>query len=170
MISDSDDLVFSIEDIHTPAYQYYDMITNTIAVGDYRSSYESFDVIFNFNYPQNGATFGKIHSRTEYHNRIEKIIYTIGLLDTTVYSVPLLYLFMQLVPYLIKSKGKRILFHCYAGISRSSTAAIMYLMMTTYLSIDTIFTMVVAKRPMINPNPAFRHILSICNNKREIIA
>jgi len=169
MTSDSD-LVFSIEDVQPPPYQPYHMITSMLAVGDYTSSYDSFDVIFNFNYPQNGATFGNIHTRIEYNNHSEKIIYTIGLLDTTVYTIQLLYLFMQLGPYLVKSKGKRILFHCYAGISRSSTAAMMYLMMTTHLPIDTIFTMARSKRPMINPNPAFRHILSICNNKRKIIS
>jgi len=162
----SDDLVFDMEDILPPPYQSYHMITNTIAIGDHTSSYEPFDVIFNFNYPQNGATLGKIHT-TE---TPEKIIYLIGLLDTTIYTIQLLYIFMELGPYLAKSKGKRILFHCYAGISRSSTAAMMYLMMTTHLPIDTIFTMARSKRPMINPNPAFRHILSICNNKRKIIS
>lgn len=169
MTSDSD-LVFFIEDVRPPPYQPYHMITNMLAVGDYTSSYESFDVIFNFNYPQNGATFGNIHTMIEHHSRSEKIIYTIGLLDTTVYTTQLLYLFMQLGPYLAKSKGKRILFHCYAGVSRSSTAAMMYLMMTTCLPMETIFNMVRSKRPMINPNPAFRHILSICNHKREIIS
>jgi protein-tyrosine phosphatase len=141
------------------------MITNTVAIGDYTSSYEPVDVIFNFNYPQNGATFGNIHM-TEIP---EKIIYTIGLLDTTVYDIQLLSIFMELGPYLTKLKGKRILFHCYAGISRSSTAAIMYFMMTTCLPMDTIFKMVLSKRSIIDPNPAFRHILHICNHKRHIM-
>lgn len=161
----SDDLVFDIDDIHPPPYQPYDMITNTVAIGDFTSSYEPFDVIFNFNYPQNGVTLGKIHKTMEH----EKIIYTIGLLDTTVYNMQLLYTFTELGPYLINVKGKRILFHCYAGISRSSTAAIMYFMMTTYLPMDTIFKMVQSKRSIIDPNPAFRHILHICNHKREIM-
>jgi protein-tyrosine phosphatase len=161
----SDDLVFDMEDILPPPYQSYHMITNTIAIGDHTSSYEPFDVIFNFNYPQNGATLGKIHT-TE---TSEKIIYLIGLLDTTIYTIQLLYIFMELGPYLAKSKGKRILFHCYAGISRSSTAAIIYFMMTTYLSLDAIFRLLLDKRPFINPNPAFRHILHICNHKREIM-
>ena len=161
----SEDLVFDIDDIQPPPYQPYHMITNTIAIGDYTTPYEPFDVIFNFNYPQNGATFGTIHT-TE---TPEKIIYTIGLLDTTKYTIQLLYIFMELTPYLAKSKGKRILFHCYAGISRSSTAAIMYLMMTTYLSLEAIFRMVLSKRPFIDPNPAFRRILHICNHKRNIM-
>jgi len=161
----SEELVFDIDDIQPPPYQPYHMITNTIAVGDYTTPYEPFDVIFNFNYPQNGATLGKIHT-TEIS---EKIIYLIGLLDTTIYTIQLLYIFMELGPYLAKSKGKRILFHCYAGISRSSTAAIMYLMMTTYLSLEAIFKMVLSKRPFINPNAAFRRILHICNHKRNIM-
>jgi protein-tyrosine phosphatase len=161
----SEELVFDIDDIQPPPYQPYHMITNTIAVGDYTTPYEPFDVIFNFNYPQNGAILGNIHT-TE---TPEKIIYTIGLLDTTIYTIQLLYIFMELTPYLAKSQGKRILFHCYAGISRSSTAAIMYLMMTTYLSLEAIFKMVLSKRPFINPNPAFRRILHICNHKRNIM-
>ena len=68
--------------------------------------------IFNFNYQQNGATFGQIHKTIEH----EKIIYTIGLLDTTVYNTQLLSIFTELGPYLINVNEKRILFHCYAGI------------------------------------------------------
>jgi len=163
----SDDLVFDMEDIQPPPYQPYNMITNTVAIGDYTSPYEPFDVIFNFNYPQNGATLGKIHTTIDHTPG--KIIYLIGLLDTTVYTIQLLYIFMELGPYLAKSKGKRILFHCYAGISRSSTAAIMYFMMTSYLSLEAIFRLLLSKRPFIDPNPAFRHILHICNHKREIM-
>jgi protein-tyrosine phosphatase len=162
----SDDLVFDIDDVQPLPYQPYNMITNTVAIGDHTSSYEPFDVIFNFNYPQNGAFLGKIH-RIDYIP--EKIIYTIGLLDTTIYNTQLLYIFMELGTYLTKLKGKRILFHCYAGISRSSTAAILYFMMTTCLSMDTIFKMVRSKRSIINPNPTFRYILQICNHKRQII-
>lgn len=162
----SDDLVFDIDDIQPPPYQSYHMITNTVAIGDFTSSYEPFDVIFNFNYPQNGATLGKIHKTIER----EKIIYTIGLLDTTIYTTQLLYIFMDLGPYLAKLKEKRVLFHCYAGISRSSTAAIMYFMMTTCLPIETIFKMVLSKRSIIDPNPAFRYILQICDRERKIIS
>jgi protein-tyrosine phosphatase len=162
----SDDLVFDIDDIQPPPYQPYHMITDTIAIGDHTSSYESFDIIFNFNYPQNGATLGKIHMI----ETPEKIIYTIGLLDTTKYTTQLLYIFMDIGYYLAKSKRKRILFHCYAGISRSSTAAIMYLMMTTYLSLEAIFRLLLSKRPCIDPNPAFRHILHICNYERKVIS
>jgi protein-tyrosine phosphatase len=164
----SDDLVFDMEDIQPLPYQSYHMITNTIAIGDYTSPYEPFDIIFNFNYPQNGATLGKIHTTID-HTHPEKIIYLIGLLDTTIYTIQLLYIFMELGPYLAKSKGKRILFHCYAGISRSSTAAIMYFMMTTYLPLEAIFRLLLSKRPFIDPNPVFRHILQICNHKREIM-
>jgi protein-tyrosine phosphatase len=162
----SDNLVFDIDDIQPPPYQPYHMITDTIAIGDHTSSYESFDIIFNFNYPQNGATLGKIHT----NETPEKIIYTIGLLDTTKYTTQLLYIFMDIGYYLEKSKGKRILFHCYAGISRSSTAAIMYLMMTTYLSLEAIFRLLLSKRPFIDPNPAFRHILYICNHERKVVS
>ena len=152
---------------HTPTS--FDMITDTVAIGDWTSSYESFDVIFNFNYPDNRAHDQQIHRTSVFHKNKEKIIYTIGLYDTSHYNQPLLNIFKNLLPYLNIENGKRILFHCYAGISRSSTAAILYFMMSSNLSLLSIYDMIAAKRPRILPNPAFLKILNICETKRHII-
>ena len=151
---------------HTPTS--YTMITDTVAIGDWTSSYEPFDVIFNFNYPPNRATHHQIHRSSVYHNNKEKIIYTIGLLDTTHYTEDLLQVFISLLPHLNIERGKRILFHCYAGISRSSTAAIIYFMITTNKPLLSIYHMTVEKRRRIHPNSAFRHILDLCETHRII--
>jgi len=152
---------------HTPTS--FNMITDTVAIGDWTSSYEPFDVIFNFNYPGNRARDQQIHRSSVFHKNKEKIIYTIGLYDTNYYNEALLNIFINLLPHLKIDKNKRILFHCYAGISRSSTAAILYFMISTHESLPSIYKMIVDKRPHINPNPAFRKILNICNTNRHII-
>ena len=78
-------------------------------------------------------------------------------------------IFITLIPYLMEAKGKRILFHCYAGISRSSTAAILYFMLTTTMTLDEIYTLLLSKRSHINPNPTFRRIIAICYSMRAHI-
>jgi len=173
------DAIFSMEDIeqrfphgnlnsihHTP--DSFHIITDTVAIGDWTSSYEPFDVIFNFNYPQNGAEYLQIHRSSVIHQNKEKIIYTVGLLDTLDYTHELVHVFMNLLTFLGEERGKRILFHCYAGISRSTTAAIIYFMITTKLSLTSIYDMIVAKRSFILPNPTFCKILSICELQRTI--
>ena len=179
--SNEQDAIFPMEDIeqrfpygnlnsmyHTP--ESFHMITDTVAIGDWTSSYEPFDVIFNFNYPPNGAEYLQIHHSHIVHQNKEKNIYTIGLLDTLDYTHELVHVFMNLLPFLGGERGKRILFHCYAGISRSTTAAIIYFMITTKLSLTSIYDMIVAKRSFILPNPTFCKILSICELQRNISA
>lgn len=161
-------LVFTME--IEQSYEHFHMITDHVAIGDYITPYANFDVIFNFNYPYNGATLGVIDTEIDYHHGvIQKTLYKIGLLDTTEYSHMLMEIFINLIPYLIASKGKRILFHCYAGISRSTTAAILYFMLTTTMTLDQIYTLITSKRSHINPNPTFRRIIDICYSMRAHI-
>lgn len=166
--STSSTLVFNM-DIERP-YEHYHMITDMIAIGDYTTPYQPFDVIFNFNYPYNGALLGVIDSELDYESGIiKKTVHKIGLLDTTIYSDTLIEIFIKLIPYLIEAKGKRILFHCYAGISRSTTAAILYLMLTTKLTLQEIYALIESKRFHVNPNPTFRRIIDICYSMRSQI-
>ncbi|CAD8075130.1 unnamed protein product [Paramecium sonneborni] len=48
-----------------------------------------------------------------------------------------------------------VLVHCYAGISRSATIVIAYLMKTFKMSLIQAFKYVQTQRPIINPNPGF---------------
>lgn len=161
-------LVFTME--LEPPYQHFHMITDHVAIGDYTTPYTNFDVIFNFNYPHNDVSLGGIDTEIDYrHGAIQKTVYKIGLLDTTDYSDTLMEIFITLIPYLLEAKGKRILFHCYAGISRSSTAAILYFMLTTTMTLDEIYALLTSKRSHIDPNPTFRRIIAICYAMRAHI-
>jgi hypothetical protein len=59
------------------------------------------------------------------------------------------------------SKGKHVLVHCAAGISRSATIVIMYLMRKHGMSVTTAYKYVAARRPIINPNTRFMHELLV---------
>ena len=54
----------------------------------------------------------------------------------------------------IKNK-KNVLVHCHAGISRSSTIVIMYLMVKYKITIEKAYAYVKSKRPIIRPNNGF---------------
>ncbi|ODQ63095.1 phosphatases II [Nadsonia fulvescens var. elongata DSM 6958] len=51
--------------------------------------------------------------------------------------------------------GPSVLIHCMAGISRSATVAIAYLMWKHQLDYETVFKSVKSQRTVISPNPAF---------------
>jgi protein tyrosine phosphatase len=53
------------------------------------------------------------------------------------------------------STGKNILVHCHAGISRSASIIIAYLISWTNRSFDQSYSLVKSRRPIINPNPGF---------------
>ena len=52
-------------------------------------------------------------------------------------------------------KNKNVLVHCHAGISRSSTIIIMYLMVKYKITLDKAYEYVKSKRPIIKPNRGF---------------
>lgn len=55
----------------------------------------------------------------------------------------------------IKDKGGRVFVHCHAGISRSATVCIAYVMLTRGLSAHEAYQFVKSKRPIISPNLSF---------------
>lgn len=55
----------------------------------------------------------------------------------------------------IKDKGGRVFVHCHAGISRSATVCIAYVMLTRRLSAHDAYQFVKSKRPIISPNLSF---------------
>jgi protein-tyrosine phosphatase len=52
--------------------------------------------------------------------------------------------------------GGRVFVHCFAGVSRSATIVIAYLMKEHGLSFNSAIKFVKSKRPQINPNDGFR--------------
>ena len=56
-------------------------------------------------------------------------------------------------------ENKAVLVNCFAGISRSSTIVIAYMMKYYNMTFDEAFNYVQSKRWIVNPNPNFRIIL-----------
>lgn len=55
----------------------------------------------------------------------------------------------------VKQSGGRVLVHCQAGISRSATICLAYLMHTQRVRLDEAFDFVKQRRQVISPNLAF---------------
>ena len=137
-------------------YNNYDMITDNVAIGDHTSSYDPFDVVVNLNYPYNNVDHHTIHF-DRYDNG--KIVIRIGIMDRPdekMYSL-LSVLLPKLLDIYYNSPNRPIkfLFHCYAGISRSSTLAIAFLSAIKNNRPETVFNFAKTKRPIINPNERF---------------
>lgn len=154
----------------------YNTITETISIGDYLSSYTPFDIVINLNYPYNKAPYHGIYGVKHKINE-EKTIYilSIGLLDYKHENV--ISLFRNLFPkikflkkHLMKTlkQNPKILFHCYAGISRSSCVAIAYLAKTLYKSVYEVYDIVKLKRTCIRPNHGFVNKLIEYENTRIV--
>lgn len=136
-------------------YTHYTMITDNIAIGDHRSSYEPFDVVVNLCYPEN-----KMEHRQILISYFPKTIITVGIHDRP--EEDMLSLLMKIIPHLVnmyqENNNIRILFHCYAGISRSSSVAIAYMMAVYKIRLEKAFE-IARRRSIINPNPGFYEAL-----------
>jgi len=55
-----------------------------------------------------------------------------------------------------RGKGRSVLVHCRAGVSRSATVCIAYLMRHRKMELPTALEYVMRRRNIINPNPGFR--------------
>lgn len=137
----------------------YHFITPLVAVGSKDTPYDEFDVIVNLNYPENKVP----HRRVALDNR-EKIIYYIGLIDNPKEKTFISKLIPKILSELEQYSGKKILFHCFAGISRSATMAIAYLKtydpkFKTKSLLSSIFY-AQEKRSVICPNHGFIDALS----------
>jgi len=63
--------------------------------------------------------------------------------------------FEYICNFLKKNENERVLVHCQAGISRSATACLAYLMKETNQSLETCFSELRKRREIVNPNFAF---------------
>ena len=142
---------------------HYNMITNHVAIGDHLSSYEPFDVIVNLCFPENKVEHRQIVT-TRYGS---KTIITVGINDHP--DENMLSLLVSIIPRLMnmyhENNNIRILFHCYAGVSRSSSVAIAYLMFVHNLSLRQALEFAHSKRNIIRPNPGFLNALQMFEQK-----
>lgn len=132
---------------------HYNYITDNIAIGDSMSSYNDFDIIVNLYLEENGCEFNQII----FENK-NKIICKVGMMDHPSLDDVMLSLLCRLIPYLITYKEKKILFHCQAGISRSATVAIAYIMVLYNMTVKEAYDMVISKRK-VKPNTGFMKAL-----------
>lgn len=63
-----------------------------------------------------------------------------------------------------REQGRKVLVHCFAGISRSSTAVIAYLMYTKNMTLEQAYNYVLSRSPVIKPNVGFYNQLKHLEN------
>ena len=135
----------------------YHMITDNVAVGSCSSNYDEFDVIINLNFP---GTYNSNEGEVTYIKKDGKLCIAIGLLDCESKEEEAYKFMIDIIPVLYKYyRNKKILFHCFAGISRSSAFAIAYLAYSLNLSVETAHIIVLDKRKFIEPNKGFLNAL-----------
>ena len=134
----------------------YHMITSKIAVGSCASKYDDFDVIINLNYPENNVK----ENKTSYQKKDDKLIIRIGLSDSLENEKEAYQYMCEIIPVLNKYySDKKILFHCFSGISRSAAFIIAYLSYSTGQCINYSYNLVKNNRKFIQPNKAFMKAL-----------
>lgn len=67
----------------------------------------------------------------------------------------------------VKGAGGKTLVHCHAGVSRSATICIAYVMYSRHASLDTAFEFVRSRRSEISPNAGFMHQLLEFEKEQE---
>jgi predicted protein tyrosine phosphatase len=67
-----------------------------------------------------------------------------------------------------REKGENVLIHCHAGVSRSSTIAIAYLV-ACGMALKDALALAQKKRPCIQPNTGFMKYLEQCDKRREMV-
>ena len=137
----------------------YDMVTDQVAIGSYQASYEPFDMVINLDYPYNKV------EKNEVKHGVENTSYVIrcGYDDNYEMTLEQLEHLVQLITEFEKKSGKpiKILFHCYAGVSRSVTLAIAYLVQRENKTAAEIYDRIKQVRPRVNPNTHFRKLIGL---------
>ena len=140
-------------------YSNYNWIDENVAIGDCDSDYSDFDIIVNLDCPNNGVSHHSIDM--ECVKDKGKHIYRIGCYDSEKEDMESLIktVIPELVSYYVMNNNIKILFHCYAGISRSSTLAISFLCIAKNYPLWFAYKLAKSNRPIINPNRGFMNCL-----------
>jgi len=145
-------------------YPYHFIIDETVAIGNSIASYNPFDIIINLNYPFNNVKEWEVDISFEKG----KMIIKCGIEDNEHPSFKdrMIQLFETVFDILKEELNARntfpvILFHCYAGVSRSSTMAILFLSKILEMTPSEIYPFVKERRKCVRPNKLFREILGL---------
>jgi hypothetical protein len=135
----------------------YSIITLHMAVGDYNSSYSTFQIVVDFSF---SSASDKLYTL---HNHFGKRVYRVNIKDEPSQKNTMLTLIEDLLPQLLEhtKDGQRILFHSQHGVSRSATMAIAYLCKKETLSYKDAYALLKEARPVIEPNNGFLEALQI---------
>lgn len=134
----------------------YDMVNDRVAIGSYQAPYDPFDVVVNLSYPENGVEQGEIRHGMENTSYVIRC----GFDDNDGLSSEKMEKVMKIISGIEKDTSV-LLFHCYAGVSRSSTFAILYLSRRYGKTIKETYDLVRQSRPRIDPNPHFRKLIGL---------
>lgn len=147
----------------------YHWITDEVAIGNRHSPYEPFDIIVNLNSPDGGIEPGS----SDLKKKRGKYILLLGMLDCAMPEYEALatqifdaiHVVLQRLKERIRLRQRRparVLFHCFAGISRSVASAIYHLSRTLpHTSVEEVWRMIKQKRKIANPNEGFRRVLRL---------
>ena len=135
----------------------YQWITPYVAIGDGTSSYEAFDIIVNADYPNNHIFGKKVGRREETFEKHTCSIYALGMCDHDLETIePFVdYLIPRLTADYKSNPICKILFHCFAGKSRSVTLCLAFLVEVMGMSFEDGLCLIKEKRPLAEPRPLF---------------
>ena len=159
MCPDCDTITCRMAGIHHECenHRHYDMVTDHVAIGSYRASYHSFDLVINLDYPTNGVSQGEVSYVLENHRHVIRCGYN----DNHEMTREQLQELVTRIDTIAQDTPMRILFHCYAGISRSATVAIAYLSQREHKTTRDTYNIIQPKRPRIQPNSHFMTLLGL---------
>lgn len=129
----------------------YTWITDSIAIGDHTTPNSLFHTIVDLNYPFNQTEEGRIG--------VLGNVISVGLKDSTSSMYTFESLASRVLEILKETPHVRILFRCYAGVSRSPSMAALYLEHFHHTPRNQALQLIQKKRPQVRPNPGFRMIL-----------
>jgi Dual specificity phosphatase, catalytic domain len=134
-------------------------ITNQIAIGDFSSSYKPFRFIVNINFPHNHCERHCVHERYFAFEETWYMVLSVGMYDHEMEATYLPEFIKRVVKKLQYAKqfdpeGKT-LFHCYAGISRSTAFAIAYLVENESCSVEQALDKIKVVRPRVAPKEEY---------------
>lgn len=150
-------------------YPRYHMITDRIAIGNYESPYDDFDVVVNLNFPFNGMKQYEIQIDDFILNGKERLLARVGIMDSPNENQYMYQVLSILTPKMVEiyreNPNSKFLFHCFAGISRSTTMALSLLSSILNISVDDAYRLAKEKRVIVQPNQGFYHALKHFTSK-----
>ena len=135
----------------------YTMITPYMAIGEIDSDYTSFDIVINMCFLGDTADF-KHHdltTTTTAGTQLTRIAIYDNPLEKDYMKMVLHSIIPVLVHHLRRNPSLKILFHCYAGISRSGSFGIAFMAHLFGMTYDEALIRVKEKRGQVDPNPGF---------------